>query len=57
MPRLPPVRDAEINGHPDKFGQGSRLHLSHHLASMDLKCHLCDTEHGGSLLVEQTAHD
>src|SRR5437868_1992123 len=49
-------REVQLVGHPGQVRQRSGLHLSHHLAAMDLYSDLADADRVRDLLVEATGH-
>src|SRR3954465_12020541 len=52
-----PSRQVQSRTHLDQVGEGVRLHLSHHLASVCLDGDLTDPELAGDLLVQQSGDD
>jgi hypothetical protein len=52
-----PERYAQLHGHSHQFRKRFRLHLSHHLAAMDLQGDLGDPKLRGGLLIEQSSND
>src|SRR6202045_29277 len=49
--------EVQTVGHPGQFRQRSRLHLSHHLATMDFYRDFADADLVGNLLVETAGCD
>src|ERR1700733_5351192 len=51
------MEQIELVGHAAELGQRGRLHLPHHVASMNLDGDFADAEIEGNLLAEPTPYD
>jgi len=50
-------RNPQHFGHPHQIGQRLRVHLSHHMSTMDLHGNFADAQFGSNLLVHQAGGD